>query len=210
MSAAYHLNNREAELELNVFVDGKRLQVFRQAPKYLGVCLDRRLAGTTQGALPKSYGSPRKPWYSRQMNIVLLSEAEPIREEGRRRNHQLSTDHIWLSQAETCVSAPCPIAGIAPVGLRRKAATLAPAAQKAVKHDWHLMHDTTKNGVLPGRLKFHQTYNREAHGMPLVIPGDLSEDAWIAASGKQEWEASGPTRVHRHVSGRQEGVKAKI
>ena len=33
-----------------------------------------------------------------------------------------------------------------------------------------------------------------------VIPEDRSKDAWIAATWKRQWEASGPTRVHRHVS----------
>ena len=42
VSAAYHLNNREAKREMDVFVDNKRL-VFQQAPKYLGVRLDRML-----------------------------------------------------------------------------------------------------------------------------------------------------------------------
>ena len=42
VSAAYHLNNREAKRELGVFIDNKRL-VVQQAPKYLGVRLDRIL-----------------------------------------------------------------------------------------------------------------------------------------------------------------------
>ena len=42
VSAAYHLNNKEAKHELDVFVDKKRL-VCHQAPKYLGVRLDRML-----------------------------------------------------------------------------------------------------------------------------------------------------------------------
>ena len=42
VSAAYHLNNREAKRELDVFVDNKRL-VCQQAPKYLVVRLDRML-----------------------------------------------------------------------------------------------------------------------------------------------------------------------
>ena len=33
--------------------------------------------------------------------------------------------------------------------------------------------------------------------------------AWIAAMWKQEWEASGPTRLHRHVSDPGEGVKGE-
>ena len=76
VSAAYHLNNREAKRELDVFVDNKRLMC-QQAPKYLGVRLDRilnfkqhleevagkvtsrvalirRLAGTTWGACAKT------------------------------------------------------------------------------------------------------------------------------------------------------------
>ena len=42
-----------------------------------------------------------------------------------------------------------------------------------------------------------------------VIPEDRSKDAWIAATWKQEWEASGPTRAHRHVSDPGEGVKGE-
>ena len=44
------------------------------------------------------------------------------------------------------------LAGIVPAVLRRKAATLA-LAWKAVKHEWHILHDTTKNEVPPCRLK---------------------------------------------------------
>ena len=98
VSAAYHLNNREAKRELDVFVYNKRL-VFQQAPKYLGVRVDRmlnfkqrleevtgkvtsrvslirRLAGTTWGASAKHYRSPRKPWYSLQLNTVPMYGAE--------------------------------------------------------------------------------------------------------------------------------------
>ena len=97
------------------------------------------------------------------------------------------------------------LAGIGPAGLRRKAATLA-FARKAVKHDWHILHDTTKNEVPPCTLKSRKPYNKEARDLLSVIPEDRSKDAWIAATWKQEWEASGPTRVHRHVSDPGEGV----
>ena len=40
--AAYHLNNKDAKRELDVFVDNKRL-VCQQAPKYPGVRLNRML-----------------------------------------------------------------------------------------------------------------------------------------------------------------------
>ena len=42
-----------------------------------------------------------------------------------------------------------------------------------------------------------------------VIPEDRSKDACIAATWKQEWEAPGPTLVHRHVSDPGEGVKGE-
>ena len=100
------------------------------------------------------------------------------------------------------------LAGIAPAGLRRKAATLA-LARKVVRHDWHILHDTTKNEVPPCRLKSCKPYNKEAQEMLSVIPGDRSKDAWIAATWKQEWEASGPTQVHRHVSDPGEGIKGE-
>ena len=102
VSAAYPLNNREAKRELDVFVNNKRL-VFQQAPKYLGVRLDRMLnfkqhhkevaekvtsrvslirllAGTTRGASAKTL------WISTQ--TLVFPEAEycleqkPTREDG--------------------------------------------------------------------------------------------------------------------------------
>ena len=99
------------------------------------------------------------------------------------------------------------LAGIAPVGLKRKAAILA-LARKAVKHDWHVLHDTTKNEVPPCRLKCRKPYNKEAHEMLSDIPHDRKY-AWIAAPWKQEWNASGPTQVHRHVSDPGDGVKGE-
>ena len=42
-----------------------------------------------------------------------------------------------------------------------------------------------------------------------VIPEDRPKDAWIAATWKQAWEASGPARVHRYVSDPGEGVKGE-
>ena len=37
----------------------------------------------------------------------------------------------------------------------------------------------------------------------------MTKDAWLAATWKQAWEASGPTRVHYHVSDPGEGVKGE-
>ena len=83
------------------------------------------------------------------------------------------------------------LAGIAPAGLRRKAATLT-LARKAVKHDWHILHDTTKSEVPPCRLKSRKPYNKEAQEMLSVIPEDRSKDAWIAATWKRQWKHPDP------------------
>ena len=42
-------------------------------------------------------------------------------------------------------------------------------ARKAVKHDCHILHDTSKNKVPTCRLKSHQPYNREAQDMLSVL-----------------------------------------
>ena len=82
------------------------------------------------------------------------------------------------------------LAGIASAGLRRKAATLN-LTRRTVKHEWHILHDTTKKEVPPCRLKFRKPYNKEAKDMLSVIHGERSKDACIAATWKQEREASG-------------------
>ena len=98
VSAAYPLNNKETKRELDVFIDNNRL-VCQQAPKYLGVRLDRmlnfkqhleevtgkvtprvalvrHLAGTTRGASAKKLRICTPALYSRPLNTVPLSEAE--------------------------------------------------------------------------------------------------------------------------------------
>ena len=82
-----------------------------------------------------------------QLNTVPLSGAEA---------HTLKVDVATNSSLRTIfgrlkltpVYQLPALTGIAHVGIRRKAATLA-LARKAVKHDWHILHDTTKNEVPP-------------------------------------------------------------
>ncbi|KAJ8361822.1 hypothetical protein AAFF_G00418630 [Aldrovandia affinis] len=38
------------------------------------------------------------------------------------------------------------------------------------------------------------------------IPEDLSTNAWLAASWKQEWESAGPSRIHRYIWDPGEGI----
>ena len=180
VSAAYHLNNRKAKRELDVFVDNKRL-VFQQAPKYLDVRLDRmlnfkqhledvagkvtsrvslirRLACTTWGASAKTIR------ISTQALVFPAGEyCAPV---WSRSPHVKKVDvaiNISLRTISGCLK-PTPVfylpvlAGIAPAGIRRKAATLA-LAWRAVKHDRHILHDPTKNEVPPCRIKSRKPYN---------------------------------------------------
>ena len=52
------------------------------------------------------------------------------------------------------------LAGIAPAVIRRKAATFA-LALKAVKRDWHILHDTTSTSF----HSYHYLINRLEHSI---------------------------------------------
>ncbi|XP_034062856.1 NAD kinase-like isoform X2 [Gymnodraco acuticeps] len=90
------------------------------------------------------------------------------------------------------------LAGIAPAGLRREAATLA-LARKAQKYDWHILHNTTITPAPPSRLKSRHPYNKAAQEMLNSTSEDISRDAWLAAAWKQEWESAVPSRIHRYI-----------
>ena len=163
VSAAYH--NREAKRELDVFADNKRL-VFQQAPKYLSVRLDRMLnfkqhleevagkvtsrgpligrlaAGTTCEASAKTLRISTQ--------ALVFPAAEYCAPVWSRSPHVKKVD-VAINRSPRTISGclkPSPVfqlpvlAGIAPAVLWRKAATLA-LARKALKHDWHILHDTT-------------------------------------------------------------------
>ena len=170
------------------------------------VSLIRRLAGSTWGASAKTLRISTQS--------LVFPAAEYCAPVWSRSPHVKKVD-VAINSSLLTISGclkPTPVfqllalGGIAPAGPRRKAASLA-LAWKAVKHDWHILHHTTKNEVPPCRLKSRKPYNKEAQEMISVIPEDRSKDAWIAETWKQEWEASGPTRVHRHVSDPGEGDK---
>ena len=220
IAAAYHLNTREAKRELEVRADGKRLEV-QQAPKYLGVRLDRtlsfrqhleelsakvtsrvalirRLAGTTWGANGKTLRTSTQ--------ALVLSAAEYCAPVWTRSPHVRKVDgaiNNALRIITGCLkSTPVPLlpvlAGIAPAGLRREAATLV-LARKARTHDWHILHNTTITPAPPSRLKSRHPYNKAAQEILNTTPEDISRDSWLAAAWKQEWESAGPSRMHRYI-----------
>ena len=228
VSAAYHLNNREARREVDVYVGNHRLE-FQQAPKYLGVRLDRtlsfkqhldevkakttarvslirRLAGSTWGASPQTLRVSTQ--------ALVLPVAEYCAPAWSRSPHVTKVDTV-INGALRIVSGcwkPTPVsylpvvAGIAPASLRRNAATLA-LARKAQEYEWHILHKATTTPAPPGRLKSRHPYNKAAQEMLQSIPKDLSRDAWLAASWKLSWETAEPSRIQRYIRDSAGGVK---
>ena len=220
VTAAYHLCNRDAKRELEVYTDHKRLES-QQAPKYLGVRLDRtltfkqhledvraktisrvalirRLAGTTWGATAKTLRVSTQ--------ALVFSAAEYCAPVWSRSPHTKKVD-VAINNALRIITGclkPTPIvllpvlAGIAPAGLRREAATLA-LARKARKHDWHILHNTTETAAPLSRLKSRHPYNKAAQELLRSTTEDLSKDGWLAAAWKQEWERAGPTQIHHYI-----------
>ncbi|KAL7879144.1 hypothetical protein AOLI_G00101180 [Acnodon oligacanthus] len=186
VTAAYHLNNRKARRELDVYVGKNRLE-FQQAPKYLGVRLDwtlsykqhldelkakvmarvslfRRLAGSTWGASP----FPLRI----SMQALVLPAAEYCAPAWSRSPHVNKVDTAINStlQIVTGCLKPTPasylpvLAGIAPASLRRDAATLT-LARKTQKHDWHILYKATITSATPGRLESRHPYNKASQEM---------------------------------------------
>ena len=169
VSAAYHLNNREAKRlsiasawcfsKLESTLD--RMLNFNQHLEEVAfkvtskVSLIRRLVGTTWEAPANTLRVSTQ--------ALLFSTAEYCVPVWSRSTHVKKVDVAINSSLRTISGCLWPthlfqlpvLAVIAPAGIGQKAATLA-LAWKAVKHDWHILHDTTKNEVRPCRLKSSQ------------------------------------------------------
>ena len=145
--------------------------------------LIRRIASTTLGASAKTLriSTQALVFPAAQYCAPILNRSPYVKKVDVAINSSLRTISGCLKP--TSVFQPPVLAGRAPAGLRRKAATLA-LARKAVKHDWHILHDTTKNKVPPYRLKSRKPYNKETQEMLNVIPEYRSKDARIAATWK--------------------------
>ncbi|KAL7885199.1 hypothetical protein AOLI_G00079690 [Acnodon oligacanthus] len=191
VAAAYHLNNREASRELDVY-DGKNHLEFPQAPMYLGVRLDQTLSYKQHLDEVKAEDLVHPP-----LGWIDLRSFPP------------DPSHIHASPCPTCSQILCPcleqkstcelvLAGITPASLRRDAVTLT-LARKAQKHDWHILHKATITLAPQGRLKSRQPHNKAAQEMLQSIPEDLSRDDWLAATWKQTQETAGPSRSQQYI-----------
>ena len=201
VSAAYHLlNNSEAKRELDVFVDNKRL-VFQQAPKYLGVRLDRmlnfkqhleevagkvtprvalirRLAGTTWGASAKTLriSTQALVFLADEYCAPVWCESPHVKKVDVAINSSLLTISGCLKL--TPVFQLPVLEGIAPCGPKAEGSHPRLGAESSETRLEHpARHDTTKNEVPPCRLKSRKPYNKEAQEMLSVIPEDRSKDA---------------------------------
>ncbi|KAL3061061.1 hypothetical protein OYC64_009299 [Pagothenia borchgrevinki] len=95
VAAAYHHSTREARRELEVCVNNKRLEV-QQAPKYLGVRLDRTLSFKQHLEEVKAKVTSRVALIRRLAGITWGASAKTLRS---------STQALVLSAAEYCAPA---------------------------------------------------------------------------------------------------------
>ena len=139
------------------------------------------LVGTTRGASAKTLRISTR--------ALVFPAAEYCAPVWSRSPHVKKVDFAINSSLRTMSGCqkPTPVVqlpsltGIAPAGLRRKAATLA-LTRKSGRHEWYTMRDTTHNEVPPCRLNSRQPYNRDAQEMLIVLPEGRSKDAWIVAT----------------------------
>lgn len=97
VAAAYHLSTREAKRELEVRVDNKRLEV-QQAPKYLGVRLDRTLTFRQHLEEVKAKVTSRVALIRRLAGTTWGASAKTLR---------ISTQALVFSAAEYCAPVWC-------------------------------------------------------------------------------------------------------
>ena len=162
VTTAFHLNNREAKRELNVYNNGKHLP-FCPVPTYLGVKLDRSLMLrqhlealrkklTTRVALMRrlagsDWGAGAKTLRTAALSLV-YSTAEYCAPVWCRSAHTRLIDSV-LNDALRIVTGclrPTPtdylpvLAGIQPAELRRLGATLSLAYRGSLDPD-HILHE---------------------------------------------------------------------
>ena len=162
MTTAFHLNNREAKRELNVYNNGKRL-TFCQVPTYLGVKLDRSLTFrhhlealrkklTTRVALMRrlagsGWGAGAKTLRTAALSLV-YSTAEYCAPVWYHSAHTRLIDSVLNDPLRIVTGCLRPIptdylpvlAGISPAELRRLGATLSLAYHGSLDPG-HILHE---------------------------------------------------------------------
>ena len=213
MSSVFHLHNREANREINITVNGNRLQ-FQSAPTYLGVKLDRtlsfrqhlenlsakttarvalirRLAGTTWGAATKTL---------KVSSLALVySAAEYCAPVWCRSSHTKKLDTMLNSAMRTvsvCLWATpvnhlTILSGIAPPTLRREAAVLA-LSRKAQANEDHLLHRMLQERPTRARLKSRRPVSQQAHHLSDLAPPGVTKQSWLRTRWKDDWLAAPP------------------
>ena len=221
MSAAFHLNNREARRRLDVTVNGESLP-FHTEPKYLGVTLDRSLTFrqhlnslrkklTSRVALVRRLAG--SGWGSRADTLrtavlaLVYSTAEYCAPAWCRSAHTsliVKTINDALRIVTGCLR-PTPteylpiLSGIQPAELRRRGATLSLACRALKPH--HLLHHklAISASTERQRLKSRHPFVPAAHELlKKSSDSDISAAHWSDYAWSTEWQNKN-TRLHSFV-----------
>ncbi|KAJ4944265.1 hypothetical protein JOQ06_012810 [Pogonophryne albipinna] len=200
VAAAYHLSTRQARRELEVRVDNKRLEV-QQAPKYLGVRLDRTLSFKQHLEEVKAKVTSRVALIRRLAGTTWGASAKTLR---------ISTQALVFSAAEYCAPAwsRSPHANLKDVRLVNMQSRCAGALEvqhqeewRAVSflHSWSLREAAvvcTQLGCgapvsssrvqLPGAARPAWRFYSDCDGSEGALMGCGSVRKWLSSSGSTQ------------------------
>ena len=220
MSSVFHLHNREANREINITVNGNRLQ-FQSAPTYMGVKLDRTpLVSPTPGKTQcedhctcrpdpppcgNHMGAATKTLKVSTLALV-YSAAEYCAPAWCHSSHTKKLDTVLNSAMRTvsgCLRATpvnrlTILSGIAPPTLRREAAVLA-LSRKAQANEDHLLHRMLQERPTRARLKSRRPISQQAHHLSDLAPPGVTKQSWLRTRWKDDWLAAPPSRLHNFI-----------
>jgi len=219
VSTAFHLNNREAKRELNVYINNRRLD-FHPTTTYLGVKLDRslsfrqHLAGLRDKVMARSalirrlvgtgWGASASTLRTSALALV-YAPAEYCAPIWCRSKNTSLLDVSLNSTLRTITGClqPTPVqllpvlAGIPPANLRRKAATLS-LARRALEPN-HILHHVMTRDQKPPRLKSRHPFAPSGRELTSSAPPTETKAHWTNARWREEWLTTS-TALHTHIS----------
>ena len=226
MSTAFHLNNKEARRELDVYVNNRRLN-FQATTTYLGVKLDRsltfrqHLAGLRDKVMARSalirrlagtgWGASAATLRTSALALVYAPAEYCAPAWSRSKNTKLLDVSInsTLRTITGCVQAtptellPA-LAGIPPADLRQQAATLA-LAQRALEPN-HILHHVINRDQEEPRLKSRRPFAPCAKELLSSVSPTETKADWTARKWQEKWTKS-PTTLHKFIQNPNERCK---
>ena len=226
VSTAFHLNNKEARRELDVYVNNRRLN-FQATTTYLGVKLDRsltfrqHLAGLRDKVMARSalirrlagtgWGASAATLRTSALALVYAPAEYCAPAWSRSKNTKLLDVSInsTLRTITGCVQAtptellPA-LAGIPPADLRQQAATLA-LAQRALEPN-HILHHVINRDQEEPRLKSRRPFAPCAKELLSSVSPTETKADWTARKWQEKWTKS-PTTLHKFIQNPNERCK---